>query len=294
MFLSLALPVAVSARTIQDPIGRTLSVPENPKRVVALAPSITEIVFELGQSHRLVGATRYSNYPSAAGRLPKVGSYVQLSLEKIVALNPDLCIAIKDGNPKPVVDRLQAMQIPVYVVNPYNLETVIKTIRALGRLLNANEKANLLSSSIEERLQRVRIGVAKRKRSPRVFVQIGISPIISIGTGTFIHDLITTAGGINVAAGRAPYPRFSREQVLALSPDVMIITSMARQAAFEKVKREWHRYKQIPAIRDQRIHLVDSDIFDRPSPRLIDALELVAALIHPELFVAGAVEPEQK
>jgi iron complex transport system substrate-binding protein len=180
------------------------------------------------------------------------------------------------------------------VVNPYNLETVIKTIRALGRLLNATEKANLLSSSIEERLQRVRIGVAKRKRSPRVFVQIGISPIISIGTGTFIHDLITTAGGINVAAGRAPYPRFSREQVLALSPDVMIITSMARQAAFEKVKREWHRYKQIPAIRDQRIHLVDSDIFDRPSPRLIDALELVAALIHPELFVAGAVEPEQK
>jgi iron complex transport system substrate-binding protein len=288
------VPMPASARTIQDPVGRTLTVPEDPGRVVALAPSITEIVFELGQSHRLVGATRYSNYPPDADSLPKVGSYVQLSLEKIVALKPDLCIAIKDGNPKPVVDRLQAMQIPVYVVNPHNLETVVKTMQALGRLLNAAEKANRLTLAIEERLQRVRIGVAKRNLSPRVFIQIGISPIISIGSNTFIHDLIRTAGGINVAAGSASYPRFSREQVMALSPDVMIITSMARRAAFEKVKREWRHYEQIPAVRNQRIHLVDSDIFDRPSPRLIDALELLATLIHPELFGDDTAGPQKK
>lgn len=292
--LVLTVPVVGSARTVKDQIGRTVAVPEDPGRVVALAPSITEIVFKLGQAYRLAGATQYSNYPAEASRLPKVGSYVQLSLEKIVALQPDLCIAIKDGNPKPVVDRLQAMQIPVYVVNPHNLETVIQTMQALGRLLNATENADALSTAIEERLQQVRSRVAARQQTPRVFIQIGISPIISVGTDTFIHDLIKTAGGINVAAGDAAYPRFSREQVLALAPDVMIITSMARRAAFEKVRREWRHYDQIPAIRDQRIHLVDSDLFDRPSPRLIDALELLAALIHPDLFPADGAESGKK
>ena len=292
--LLLTVPMAATARKIQDQIGRTITIPEDPKRVVALAPSITEIVFKLGQAHRLVGATQYSNYPAAASQLPRVGSYVQLSLEKIVALKPDLCIAIKDGNPKPVVDRLHAMGIPVYVVNPHNLETVIQTMQALGRLLNASAKVDKLTTAVEARLQKVRSRVAETDKRPRVFIQIGISPIISIGTNTFIHDLIKTAGGINVAAGDTAYPRFSREQVLALSPDVIIITSMARQATFEKVRLEWRHYDQIPAIRDQRIHLVDSDIFDRPSPRLIDALEVLAALIHPDLFPADGTDPEKK
>ena len=292
--LMLIAPMVASARTIQDQIGRTIEVSEDPKRVVALAPSITEIVFKLDQSHRLVGATQYSNYPAEASKLPRVGSYIQLSLEKIVALKPDLCIAIKDGNPKPVVDRLYAMGIPTYVVNPHDLETVIQTMQALGRLLNATEKAEALTTTINARLQKVRSRVAETADRPRVFIQIGISPIISIGTNTFINDLIKTAGGINVAAGDAAYPRFSREQVLALSPDVIVITSMARQAAFEKVRREWRHYDQIPAIRDERIHLVDSDIFDRPSPRLIDALEVLAALIHPDLFPADGSDPGEK
>lgn len=288
--MSLIVPGTLVARTVKDQVGRMVTVPDDPARVVALAPSITEIIFELDQARRLAGVTQYSNYPPQASALPKVGSYVQLSLEKIVALKPDLCIAIKDGNPKTVVDRLQAMQIPVYVVNPHNLETVIHTMQTLGRLLNASENADTITAAIRARLHRVKSRVAERNYRPRVFIQIGISPIISIGSDTFIHDLIMTAGGINVAAGSKSYPRFSREQVLALLPDVIIITSMARQAAFEAVRNEWRHFKQIPAIKDQRIHLVDSDIFDRPSPRLIDALELLAELIHPDLFTVSGTE----
>ena len=288
--LLLLAPTVVAVRTVEDQVGRRMTVPDDPRRVVALAPSITEIVFELDQAGRLVGATQYSNYPSPAAELPRVGSYVQLSLEKIVGLKPDLCIAIKDGNPKTVVDRLQGMQIPVYVVNPHNLETVMRTMQALGDLLNASQKADSLVAAIDARLQRIQSRVAERQDRPRVFLQIGISPIISVGTDTFIHDLITTAGGMNVAVGPAAYPRFSREQVLALTPDVIIITSMARRAAFEKVRREWRDFTQIPAIKAHRIHLVDSDIFDRPSPRLIDALEVLAGLIHPDLFPALETE----
>ena len=119
---------------------------------------------------------------------------------------------------------------------------------------------------------------------PRVFFQIGISPIVSVGNDSFINELISLAGGINVAAVDIAYPRFSREQVLALSPDVFIISSMARDVLFEKVKADWNQWPNMPAVHNRRIHLVDSNLFDRPSPRLVEALEVLAKLIHPELF----------
>jgi iron complex transport system substrate-binding protein len=170
------------------------------------------------------------------------------------------------------------------VVDPRNLDTVIETILEIGQLLNAAERANLLAKTMGNRLQRVMKIAAQTEKRPRVFIQIGISPIISVGPKTFVHDLIVKAGGINVAAGSAAYPRYSREQVLALSPEIIIITSMARQADFEKVKKDWRQWSNLPAARNQSIFLVDSDVFNRPSPRLINGLELLVELIHPESF----------
>jgi iron complex transport system substrate-binding protein len=105
-----------------------------------------------------------------------------------------------------------------------------------------------------------------------------------VGTDTFIHELIEKAGGTNLAAGDTPYPRFSREQVLGLSPDVIIITSMTRAAVFERVKEEWSRWPNMPAVQNQKIFIADSNLFDRPSPRLVEAIELLARLIHPEFI----------
>ncbi len=272
-----------SATTVTDQLGRVISIPAGPRRIVSLAPSITEIVFALGQAHRLVGVTRYSDYPLEAANLPKVGSYVRLDIERIVALNPDLCIATKDGNPKAVIDRLASLKIPVYVVNPHNLDTILRTILEIGAILNAGNRADSLTTGLHNRIQRVNSRVAQVAHRPRVFFQIGIAPIVSAGTETFIHELIELAGGKNLAEGRIAYPRFSREQVLALEPEIFIITSMARQVVFEEVKAEWRRWPNIPAVRDERIFLVDSNLFDRPSPRLVDGLELLTRLIHPEL-----------
>jgi iron complex transport system substrate-binding protein len=261
--------------------------PDDPKRIVALAPSITEIIFALGQQKRLKGITQYSNFPAEAARLPKVGSYVRLDLERIVALNPDLCIAMKDGNPKEIIDRLQSLNIPVFAVNPRNLESMMQTIQRIGGILNASAKANTLVEDMRSRMQQVDALVSRTDRRPRVFIQIGISPIISAGTNTFIHELIVRAGGINVAAGSSAYPHFSREQVLALAPEVLIITSMSRSGAFEKAKADWNRLTHMPAVRQKRIYTVNSDVFDRPSPRLLDALEILTRLLHPELFKDG-------
>ena len=286
VLLVCALPLI--AKTAEDQLGREIHMPDDPQRIVALAPSITEIIFALGQQERLKGITQYSNYPAEAAKLPKVGSYVRLDLERIVALNPDLCIAIKDGNPKETIERLQSLNIPVFAVNPHNLETMMQTIRRVGDILNASAKAKTLVETMQGRIQRVNTLVARIDHRPRVFIQIGISPIISAGTNTFIHELIVRAGGINVAAGKKAYPHFSREQVLALAPDVLIITSMSRSGAFEKAKTDWSRLTDMPAVWQKRIYTVNSDVFDRPSPRLLDALEILTRLLHPELFKDGS------
>ncbi len=283
----LACGLPIMAKTAEDQLGREIRVPDDPKRIIALAPSITEIIFALGQQDRLKGTTQFSNYPAEAAKLPKVGSYVRLDLERIVALNPDLCIAIKDGNPKGTIDRLQSLNIPVFAVNPRNLESMIQTIQKIGSILNASQKANTLVKDMRSRIQKVDALVSRIDRRPRVFIQIGISPIISAGTNTFIHELIVRAGGLNVAAGNRAYPHFSREQVLALAPDVLIITSMARSGAFEKAKADWNRLSHMPAVREKRIYTVNSDVFDRPSPRLLDALEILTRLLHPKLFKEG-------
>jgi iron complex transport system substrate-binding protein len=271
-------------RLLTDQTGRTVAVPADPQRVIALAPSITEMIFALGQGRRLVGATRYSDYPPEARTLPRVGSYIHLDLEKIVARDPDLCIAVKDGNPKEVLERLETVGIPVYAVDPRDLANVMDTIDELGRLLNASSQAVHVVQHMQRRIEGVAAKVAAARQRPRVFFQIGIAPIVSVGSNTLIHEIILAAGGTNVAAGPTPYPRYSREQVLAMAPEVLIITSMARQAVFEAVKAEWQRWSDLPAARTGRIHLVDSDVFDRPGPRLVEGLERLARLIHPGMF----------
>ena len=277
-------PAAAVTGTVVDQLGRKVVLSEHPERIVALAPSITEIVFALNAENRLVGVTRFSDYPEAAQRLPKVGSYVHLDLEKIVSLGPDLCIAVKDGNPISVIRRLEALGIPVYAVDPRDIDAVLDTIVEIGRVLDAKPRAAALAGDLRRRIEQVRSKAAAAPRKPKVFFQIGITPIVSVGTETFIHELIGLAGGVNLAAGSTPYPRFSREQVLAMAPEIFIITSMARGEVFAQVKAEWMQWPSMPAAKSGRILLVDSNLFDRASPRLVDGLEELARIIHPDIF----------
>jgi len=145
-----------SAGMVTDELGRKMSIPDNLKRVVSLAPSITEIIFALGKEDLLKGVSRFSDFPAAAKKLPRVGSYVHLDLERIVALKPDLCIGIKDGNPIAVVRKLERLGIPVYAVDPRDLNAVLETITQLGRLLGADEKANAIVSDMRARIERVK------------------------------------------------------------------------------------------------------------------------------------------
>lgn len=288
--LLFALPVAADQPanyTITDLTGRTVTVPADPQRVVALAPSVTEIVYALEQERRLVGVTRFSDYPPAAGRLPKVGSYVHLDVERIMALQPDLCLGIKDGNPLVAVQQLEALNIAFFAIDPRDLETVMHSVAMIGKLLRARDRADWILADMQARIERVRRKTEKIEPKPSVFFQIGMSPIVSVGSNTFINELILLAGGINATAGEASYPRLSVEQVIALAPDVMVIASMARAAVFEKVKADWEKWPAIPAVKRGAVFIAPPNIFDRPTPRLVKGVEVLARFIHPELFKEG-------
>jgi len=281
----LFLPVHTShAGSSTDREGRTVLVPDNPVRIVSLAPSLTEIVFALGEGHRLKGVTQHCDFPREARALPKVGTYVHLDLERIVALKPDLCISIRDGNPRNAVEKLQELGIPVYAVDPRNLDSAVDTLLEIGRLLNTASRAEHLANDMRARIERVRARVAETERRPSVFFQVGIVPIVSVGKNTVIHELITAAGGRNLADGAVGYPRLNRERVLALRPEIIIITSMTREQDLEEVRNEWKHYAALPAVRNGRLFIVDANLFDRPTPRLVEGLEALAGIIHPELF----------
>lgn len=274
----------VHAEMVMDHTGRKVRVPDEPVRVVSLAPSITEIVYSLNSEQRLVGATQYSDYPAEAGNLPSVGSYVYLDLEKIVSLKPDLCIAIKDGNPLRIIRRLEEMNIAVYAVNPRDLDSVMKTISDIGKILGAEQRAGEVVSDMNQRMAAVSKKADSVSHRPGVFFQIGVDPIVSAGSNTFINELIQKAGGRNLAGGHPGYPRYSVEDVLALAPEIIIVTSMDRQKVFDRVLQQWQQWEDLPAVAHDRIHLVDSNLYDRPSPRLVKGLEKLARLIHPQLF----------
>ncbi len=273
------------ARKVQDQLGRNIVIPTALKRIVSLAPSLTECMFALENGNKLVGVTKYSDYPPQAVQLPKVGSYVNLDLEKIVSLQPDLCLATKDGNPIKVIDRLEELGIPVYALDPRNLSTVMETINELGQLLKAQKKSSKVVQGMKKRVELIKKRVAKTNSRPRVFFQIGSSPIVSVGSRTFIHELIKLAGGVNVAAGSVDYPRFSSEEVLILNPDIIVINSMTRdQQILEWAKQRWSEFPNLPAVKKKQIYGVNSDYFNRAGPRLVKGLEILAGLFHPEMF----------
>ena len=267
-----------------DEMGRRVDIPSLPQRIVSLAPSITETLYSLNLGERIVGVTEFSNYPDEAKRKPNVGSYINLNIEKIISLKPDLIIAIADGNKKESVDTLERLGYSVYAINPRCVKDIFQTIDNIGKITGCFGRAGRLIKELKSRVNYIESRI-KGIEMPRVFFQIGINPVVTVGKDTFHNDLIKMAGGLNISGNeKAKYPRYSMEEILLNTPDIIIISSMDRGGGFDRKKREWMKWKSIPAVKNGRIYVIDSDLVDHPSPRIIDGLEELSRLIHPELF----------
>jgi len=268
--------------TFRDALDREITLDRPPERIVSLAPSLTEVLFFLGLGDRVAGVTRFSSYPPEAARKPKVGSYINLNIEKIISLNPDLVIGTVDGNASSTVGMLEEAGLRVFIVDPRNVGQVIETVHKLGRICGVNEKAETLSRMLQTRVDHILEKTGMREK-PLVFLQINLRPIITVNRHTYHHDLIRLAGGVNMTRNEfLNYPRIGLEEVIRRKPEVILISSMERGGTFEKARTEWMKWTSIPAVRQNRVHLIDSDLIDRPSPRIVTGLEDMARLIHPE------------
>ncbi len=282
ILILLAVFSPAQAGTVVDEAGRRVFVPASPRRIVSLAPDISEILFALGLEKEIVGVSQFSNYPEAAKIKPKVGSYVHLSLERILALSPDLVIGTTNGNRKEAVNKLEKAGLAVYVTNPQRFSDIYQTILNLGRITGREAAARQLVDTMKKRAERI-ISLTASCPKPKVFVQIDSNPLVSVGRNTIYSELIAMAGGQNIAAHAfGKYPRYSMESLISEKPEVILLSSM-RGKAFQKADLvSWSRWKDIPAVRNSRIYAVNADLTDRFSPRIVQGLEEIAWILHPE------------
>lgn len=256
----------------KDDRGVAVRLRSAPKRIVSLAPSLTEIVFLLGQQGKLAGVTRYCNYPPQAKALPKIGGIADPDVERIVAASPDLVLCTTDGNPKEKVRALEEIGIPCFAMSPQDLAGIYAAIERVGALLGVPGRAKREADAL-----RARAAAAARRKpgpGPRVLFVVSTSPIIAAGKGTFMDELLSLAGANNAAASfSGRYPRLSVESLLAVRPDLVFVAAME---GVEKFPDEVTRWREVPAFRDGEVHSLDGDLVTRPGPRMVTALEEVS------------------
>ncbi len=256
-----------------------------PQRIISLAPNITEILFALGLGDKVVGVTRFCDYPPQAAEKEKVGGMVDPNLERIQALQPDLIIAFR-GNPINLLTKLKNLHFPVFVLDTgKSLEDLFLTIEKIGRLTREEKPAERLLGALKKKGLDVEQALTPVDGKPRVFLWLRGQGLWTCGQESYLNDLVLKAKGINIAGGiPRKWLQLGREQLIHENPDVIII--MVKDAAqFSRAKDGLladARLQMVKAIAKKDIHFLDEDIASRFGPRLLDALLEIARILHPQ------------
>jgi iron complex transport system substrate-binding protein len=274
-------PASAFLLTVTDDLGRQVTIPALPQRIVSLAPSNTEILFALGLDDRVAAVDAWSDYPPEAQEKPEVGDYVNPDLEQIVAIEPDLVLATA-VHEATVLPQLEDLQIPTVVLEPTTLDEILADIELVGEAAGVGDTATALVCAFENRVDVVESAVAGAP-APRIFFEL--SPdLFTAGEGSFVDDLITRAGGDNIVAGElGPWPQISAEALIAADPEVILLADHEAGVTPELVRAR-PGWQEVSAVREDRIVTLDSDLFARPGPRLVDGLEEIARALHPDRF----------
>jgi len=289
-----AAQTAANKRTVKlvtDETGRHMAIPLNVQRVVSLAPNLTETIYALGLDSKLAGDTTYCDIPLAAKEKPHVGSTQDPSLEAIVALHPDLVLATTSINRPETADALLKLGVPVYTSDPHTIAGMLGSTAMMADLLGASEQGAKLVAELQERLDALQAALQDRPMVHVLFV-VWEDPLISIGQNTFIADALRWAGAESIIVASQNWPQVSMEEVVRLQPDYIVLTSDHLAAeTHEHVNhlRERPTWRELRAVKLGHV-VMASDEFTRPSPGLVDAIELLAHELHPEAFSTSAAK----
>ena len=275
--------------TLTDVAGRKVTLAVPPQRIISLAPSNTEILFALDLGPKVVAVDDFSDYPVEAKALPKIGgSSGKYNFEQIVALKPDLILAAEITSPE-AIKKLEDLKLTVAVVSvtQTSFDSILNDITLVGQMTGQVEQAQLVTSAMKQKMDAIKSKVATAKTQPRVYWELDASDpakLFTVGPGNFVNDLITLAGGVNVfGTASKPYPQISVEQVVTANPDVIILSDAAYGITVESVLKR-SGWENIAAVQKKQVFPIDSNLTNRPGPRIVDGFEAVARLIHPELF----------
>jgi len=288
LLISAAVVAAPKPQTVVDDFGRPFPLPaRTPERIVSMAPNITEILFALGLGDRVVGVTRFCDYPPATGAIRRIGGLVDPSMEVVRSLDPDLVVAFR-GNPRRLVERMGKLGLPVFVCDiGEGLEALFPLIQRIGRITRTESRAAGLAADLRRRLDAVDAALKDVALRPKVFVLLHGQGLWTCGGESYVDDLIARAGGTNVASFLPKkWALYKRERIIEDDPDVVFI--LARSPGDFAAGRDWLLRSAgmggVAAVTSGRIHDLDEDAASRFGPRLVDVLDRVARLLHPERF----------
>ena len=277
--------------TLVDSMGNVVTFNEPPERIVSLAPSNTEILFAIGAGDNVVGVTDYCNYPYdfsawvAAGNMTSIGNYWGPALEPIVALEPDLVLASSAS--LDTAANLKNLGYAVLVVEGYTIDEILEDILLVGRATYRNAEASALVIDMRARMDAVATQLIAATSTPLVYYEVWYEPYMSAGPGTFIDEIITLAGGENIFHDAATsWPVVSSESIISKNPDVLLFPNTYMGWGLYDLADVPNRpgWSVITAVQDDAIYEVVEDTLVRSGPRVVDAIEAIAALIHPEIF----------
>jgi iron complex transport system substrate-binding protein len=273
----------VAPRTFVDDLGRKIFLAKVPARIVSLAPSITETLYAIGLAEQIVGVTDFCDYPPDAKTKPKVG-YSHANVESIVALKPDLVLAPQEFLRADLLGKLEQLKVTTFILAAKTVEDIPAHIQMLGRMLDRSPAADRVAMEVRQGIQGIRSRTEKLPRH-RVLYVLNSQPLITVGPGSFIHQLIEAAGGENVAAAaRMPYPRLSIEEVIKKNPELIIFPVGSAEGIPMPEQQRWQQWKTISAVKDGRFYQIPSDLLNRPGPRIVQGLELLTKIIQPDAF----------
>lgn len=270
---------------IEDNFGNKVTIEKEPMKIISLAPNNTEVLFALGLGDRVVGVTSYCDYPEEAKAKEIVGDFEGNNLEKIVELNPDLVLVYGAGNEE---DNkvLKDAGIKVLGFMPETIDAVIKDIETVGKATGKNKEAAELVEAMNNKKNEI-LEKVKGQEEVKVFYEIWHDPLMAAGKGSFMDELITLAGGKNIAEdAEGAYPQYDLEQLVERDPEVYLTAQDMPDKTVESIKVR-PGYEDISAIKNDRVYVFEgneANVVSRPGPRIIEALEVVAKAIHPELF----------
>ncbi|MDF0604454.1 cobalamin-binding protein [Neisseriaceae bacterium TC5R-5] len=263
LLFSLPIQASVSA---QDARGQTVTLPHPAQRIVSLIPHTTEMLYAIGAGDRVVATVQYSDYPEAAKRLPRIGSFSGLSLEAILRQKPDLVVAWHAGGFPRELERLPRLGIPVFISHPVQIDDVAKEMLALGKLTASDKGAEKIAEQYRQQFTSLSQRYSQR-RPVRVFYQLSQNPIFTISDQSFIGPLIRLCSGQNIfATAKLPAPQVSPAAVISAQPQVILATD---QASLD----QWLRWRALPAVANKALFIQRGEILHRPGPRLAQGVE---------------------